>query len=182
MGNGMKGTRLAPLASCMLVLLLGVTGFALSTAGAKPTTRAAQDGFGSEGCAEPRDPFRDLDGDGCPERVVSAGNVRLSFTARGAGERVRVTVTSLTLRADRKATVLPVCRPRCKSVVTQLGGRKARIALEPKTFRVGALVSIRVVREGRVGRFFGYRITSRGPRYEECLLRSLEGRPKRCRT
>jgi hypothetical protein len=133
-----------------------------------------------ERCLEGRDDFRDLDGNGCSEPLVDAEDVRLRYVASGSGRSLRLKVNVLQLVADRRARVWGSCDPACGGRVTR-SGRRFEVAIT-RTFRYGELVGVRVWREGHVGRFFGYRIKKRRPRYVACMLRSPEGAPKRCHT
>jgi hypothetical protein len=131
-------------------------------------------------CLEGRDDFRDLDGNGCPEPLVDAGEVRLRFTASGSGRRLRIKVSSLGLIADTTERVWASCNPACGGRVTR-SGRRVEVGIQ-RTFRYGELIGVRVWRAGHVGRFFGYRIKKRRPRYIACMLRSPNGKPERCHT
>ena len=131
-------------------------------------------------CLEEGDDFRDLDGNGCPEPLVEAGEVRLRFTATGSGRSLRIKVASLGLVADRAARVSASCSPACGGRVAR-SGRRFEVGIT-RTFGYGELIGVRVWRSGHVGRFFGYRIKKRRPRYIACLLRSPRGSPERCHT
>jgi len=133
-----------------------------------------------ERCAYGRDDFRDLDNNGCSEPIVDAEDVRLRYVASGSGRSLRMKVSALQLVADRQASVSASCNPACGGRVTR-SGRRFEIAIQ-RTFSYGELIGVRVWRDGHVGRFFGYRIKKRRPRYVACLLRSPEGAPKRCHT
>lgn len=129
-------------------------------------------------CFEGRDDFRDLDGNGCPEPLVAAGDVRLRFLATGSGRTLQVTVASLSLTADKAARVAAGCVPACGGRVRRAG---SRVEVEiPRTFGYGDLIGVRVWRDGFVGRFYGYRIKKRRPKYMACVLRSPDGSPRRC--
>jgi hypothetical protein len=131
-------------------------------------------------CIEKGDSFRDLDRNGCPEPLLTAGDVNLRFLAEGSGDRLRVTVKSLTVSAPRKATVVPGCTPRCAGTSHRQGGGRVSVDLKRPTFHRGDVVGVRIWQDGYVGRFFGYRIGTRHPKYMACLLRSPNGPPKRC--
>ena len=131
-------------------------------------------------CFEGPDDFRDLDGNGCPEPLAEAGSVRLRFAATGSGTGLRVRVLSLSLVVGKREQVAPGCVPACGGSVRRSGGR-AELEI-PRTFGYGDLIGVRVWRDGFVGRFYGYRIKKRRPRYIACLLRSAEGSPRRCHT
>jgi hypothetical protein len=133
-----------------------------------------------ERCFEERDDFRDLDGNGCPEPIVEAGAVKLRFVASGSGRSLRIRVIALDLIADKRARVSASCKPACGGDVRR-SSRSAAVDFS-RTFGYGDLVGVRVWREGHVGRFFGYRIKKRKPRYVACLLRSAKGVPERCHT
>lgn len=123
------------------------------------------------------DDFRDLDGDGCAEPLVSAGDVRLQFVRDARGG---VTVRLLVLSAARDAAVEPLCRPKCRARVYDAGGRRVEVDFRGQRFKPGTLVGVRVWSEGFVGRFFGYRIGESRVRYMACLVRWYDGPPKRC--
>ncbi|HEX8745380.1 MAG TPA: hypothetical protein VF712_19805 [Thermoleophilaceae bacterium] len=132
-------------------------------------------------CLEGRDDFRDLDGNGCPEPIVDAGELSARFASSGSGRSLRVRVVSLSLIAGREETVFASCRPACDARVRRVSKRRVTVTI-PQTFGYGDLIGVRVWREGHVGRFFGYHLKKRRPRYVACLLRAREGVPRRCHT
>jgi hypothetical protein len=174
-----RGRRQASAAVWRTVLVIAMlSSFAL----AATVARAGDyDTVGADGeCFEKPDNFRDLDGNGCPEPVVSGGDPFLRFVQRGNHGDVRVTVTALSVIAPQPELVVASCVPKCSGKTRRLGGRRVAVDLRSRTFHHGDLVGVRVLRDGFVGRFFGYRIAKRHPIYMACLLRSPTAKPKRC--
>lgn len=173
MDAGTRGSGTSAWRIVLAVTLVSV--FALPGA-----ARAGEyDTVGADGrCLEGRDDFRDLDGNGCAEPLVDAGEVRLRYVASGAGRGLRIKVSRLDLIADRRERVWASCDPACGGRVTR-SGRRVGVGIQ-RTFRYGELIGVRVWRDGHVGRFFGYRIKKRKPQYVACMLRSPDGRPERC--
>ncbi len=141
-----------------------------------PAAQADEEASSAASCRQ--DPVRDLDGDGCAEPVVPAGDVRMQFMRRRTPSRI--TVVSMSLNAPTDAAVDPGCKPKCRIEVSDDGGRRLEITFRSSHFDRGDMIGVRVWSEGYVGRYFGYLIGSKRPKYVACLLRSFDGPPKRC--
>ena len=179
MKAGKRGTRACArvVGAAFAIALAGVA------ASVPPAWAGQYDTVGADDkCIERADSFRDLDGNGCPEPILAAGDVKLRFLAKGSGAALRVTVESLTVSAPKEATVLPSCTPRCGGRSHRIGGGRFAVSPARTTFRRGEVVGVRIWQDGYVGRFYGYRIGTRHPKYMACFLRSADGPPKRCHT
>jgi hypothetical protein len=176
MDAGTRGSRAPARRASVALALLSVVALPVAVAPAGEYDTVGAD----ERCFEERDDFRDLDGNGCPEPLVQAGEVTMRFVAAGSGRSLRFKVRSLSLVADRAARVGAMCAPACGGAVSR-SGRRAEVRIS-RTFGYGQLVGVRVWRDGHVGRFFGYRLKKQKPRYVACQLRSPNGKPERCHT
>ena len=165
--RALRPRRLTALACAVAALALAVP---VAQAGEESTVGPDDE------CLYGHDDFRDIDGDGCAEPLVSAGDLRLQFTRDSRG---RIDVVFLTLSAAHDAAIEPFCKPRCRGRVYSAGGRRVEVDFRGRRFGQGDLVGVRVYKEGHVGRYFGYRVGSK-PRYLACLVRWYDGPPKRC--
>lgn len=175
-GRGRMQASARLLRTVMVMATLGALALAASAARAGDYDTVGADNQ----CFEKPDNFRDIDGNGCPEPLVSGGELFLRFVPSGSGRDVRVHVTTLSVIAPRPEQVVASCVPHCSGKTHRLGGRRVAVDLGSRNFHHGDLVGVRVLRDGFVGRFFGYRISKRHPAYMACLLRSPKGEPKRC--
>ena len=172
MDAGDMGRRLFPpvLRRAAALAVLGVL------AAVVPAVPGAGETSAAAACRQ--DAFRDLDGDGCAEPIVRAGDVRMQFVHRHTPSRI--TVVSMVLNAPTDAAVDPGCKPDCRIEVSDDGGRRIEITFRRSHFDRGDMVGVRIWSEGYVGRYFGYLIGTKRPKYIACLLRSFDGPPKRC--
>ena len=169
MNAGDRGRRLFPpvLRRVAALTVLGALAAVLPAGGATSAAAACR-----------QDAFRDLDGDGCAEPTVRAGDVRMQFVRRHTPSRI--TVVSMVLSAPTDASVDPGCKPNCRIEVSDDGGRRIEVTFRRSHFDRGDTVGVRIWSEGYVGRYFGYLIGSKRPKYVACLLRTFDGPPKRC--
>ncbi len=102
---------------------------------------------------------------------------------RGQLRRGGIAVQLLSVLAPRGATIGARCRPGCGGTLRRPGtGRAVRLARFERGFRAGALIELRIMGAGRIGKYVSLRVVGgrRGYVRRDACLAPGSSRPVRC--